>query len=66
MSEFVNDYKSLLAAEFVLGTLDASERSRANDLLGREQPFDEMVSLWERRLGELHLMVEPVEPNPDI
>ncbi|HEY7301338.1 MAG TPA: hypothetical protein VH684_25895 [Xanthobacteraceae bacterium] len=66
MSEIVDADQSLLAAEFVLGTLDADERSRANELLRRDQPFGELVSLWERRLGELHLMVEPVEPSPEI
>ena len=25
-----------------------------------------MVRIWERRLGELHLMVEPVEPDPQV
>jgi hypothetical protein len=66
MSEILSDDRGLLAAEFVLGTLDAGDRARANELLGRDQPFAELVSLWERRLGELHLMVEPVEPNPGI
>jgi hypothetical protein len=66
MSGIVDEDKGLLAAEFVLGTLDPDERARANELLGRDQPFVESVSLWERRLGELHLMVEPVEPNPEI
>jgi hypothetical protein len=65
MSGIVNEDQGLLAAEFVLGTLDADERARAHELLGRDQPFAELVSLWERRLGELHLMVEPVEPNLD-
>jgi hypothetical protein len=66
MSEIVDEDDSLLAGEFVLGTLAADERARANELLGRDQRFAEVVTSWERRLGELHLMVEPVEPHPDI
>ena len=48
------------AAEFVLGTLDADERRAANQLLASDEGFTDRVRLWERRLGELHLMVEPV------
>jgi hypothetical protein len=54
------------AAEFVLGTLDADERRAANQLLASDEGFADRVRLWERRLGELHLMVEPVEPASDI
>jgi hypothetical protein len=55
-----------LAAEYVLGTLDFDERAAALDLLSKDQGFAAKVKTWERRLGELHLMVEPVEPEPDI
>jgi hypothetical protein len=55
-----------LAAEYVLGTLDADERSAAKSLLAEDEGFAGKVKVWERRLGELHLMVEPVEPEPDI
>lgn len=55
-----------MAAEFVLGTLDSAERSRANKLLESDPHFRGMVRVWERRLGELHLMVEPVDPPPAI
>jgi hypothetical protein len=54
------------AAEFVLGTLDADERRAAQSLLATDESFCDRVRLWERRLGELHLMVEPVEPASDI
>jgi anti-sigma-K factor RskA len=50
-----------LAAEFVLGTLDSDERARANERLNSDDQFRDLVRAWERRLGELHLMVEPVE-----
>jgi len=55
-----------LAAEYVLGTLDSSERAEARDLLSTSEAFVAKVKLWERRLGELHLMVEPVEPDDRI
>src|SRR5258705_1512952 len=55
-----------LAAEYVLGTLDSDERSAAKSLLTLDEGFAGKVKVWERRLGELHLMVEPVEPEPDI
>jgi hypothetical protein len=55
-----------VAAEFVLGTLDSGERAHANALLESDPHFRGMVGVWERRLGELHLMVEPVDPPPPI
>jgi hypothetical protein len=53
-----------LAAEYVLGTLDSDEREQARSLLSTDETFATNVKLWERRFGELHLMVEPVEPDP--
>ncbi|MGA7490813.1 MAG: hypothetical protein WBW74_28155, partial [Xanthobacteraceae bacterium] len=64
MSEL--DHADALAAEYVLGTLDADERAQARALLARDGGFAAKVQSWERRLGELHLMVEPVEPDPAI
>jgi anti-sigma-K factor RskA len=61
----IEDDRNLLAGEYVLGTLDADEITRVNDLLDRDPQFRQLVSAWERRLGELHLMVEPVEPSPE-
>ena len=60
------DQTDTLAAEYVLGTLDSDERAQARALLGADQGFAAKVELWERRLGELHLMVEPVEPDAKI
>jgi hypothetical protein len=60
------DQTDTLAAEYVLGTLDSAERAQARALLGADQGFAAKVELWERRLGELHLMVEPVEPDAKI
>jgi anti-sigma-K factor RskA len=55
-----------LAAEYVLGTLDGPERAQAQAVLGVDEAFAAKVRIWERRLGELHLMVEPVEPDGEI
>jgi hypothetical protein len=66
MSEAVTDDTDALAAEYVLGTLDSEERSQAQALLGADEGFVAKVKVWERRLGELHLMVEPVEPDGKI
>jgi anti-sigma-K factor RskA len=63
MSEL--DQNDALAAEYVLGTLDSHERALARTLL-TDEAFAAKVRRWERRLGELHLMVEPVEPDAKI
>jgi hypothetical protein len=67
MSNFlIDDDTNLLAAEFVLGTLDSEERANAQSLLRIDHRFIAMVKIWERRLSELHLMVEPVEPGAEV
>jgi hypothetical protein len=64
MSGIVNETDlSALAAEYVIGTLDPDERASANAQLEIDEGFRALVRGWERRLGELHLMVEPVEPD---
>jgi hypothetical protein len=64
MSEL--DHTDALAAEYVLGTLDFEERAQARTLRDADEAFAAKVELWERRFGELHLMVEPVEPDSKI
>src|SRR5579863_5812954 len=54
-----------LAAEYVLGTLSAEEREHAEALLSFDPGFEAAVRQWERRLGELNVMVEAVEPPPE-
>ena len=54
-----------LAAEYVLGTLSAEEREQAEALRSFDPGFDAAVRQWERRLGELNVMVEAVEPPPE-
>ena len=61
-----DDDRDALAAEYVLGTLSLEERGQAEALLARDAGFAETVRLWEHRLGELNVMVEAVEPPPDL
>ncbi|MFD2181882.1 anti-sigma factor domain-containing protein [Rhodoplanes azumiensis] len=57
-----DDDRAGLAAEYVLGTLDADERDEADALIARDPAFAAQVAAWERRLGELDTMVDPVTP----
>jgi anti-sigma-K factor RskA len=61
-----DDDRDALAAEYVLGTLSADEREQAEALLAIDPGFAEIVRVWERRLGELNVMVEAVEPPAEI
>lgn len=61
-----NDDLNALAAEYVLGTLDYEERKGATSLQEVDHAFRGLVRIWERRFGELHLMVEPVEPDAKV
>jgi anti-sigma-K factor RskA len=60
------DNNQSLAAEYVLGTLGAEERAQAQSLIETDAAFAAEVKYWERRLGELHIMVEPVEPPNEV
>jgi anti-sigma-K factor RskA len=51
-----------IAAEYALGTLDADERAQADAMLLVDPDFAAEVARWERRLGELNVLVAPVEP----
>jgi anti-sigma-K factor RskA len=61
-----NEDQEALAGEYALGTLDAEERAQAERLIADDAEFAARVGFWERRLGELHVMVDPVEPPPTI
>jgi anti-sigma-K factor RskA len=61
-----DEAQDALAAEYVLGTLSGDEREHAEALLAIDPGFADSVRLWERRLGELNVMVEAVEPPPAV
>lgn len=56
----------VLAAEYVLGTLDAEERAQADTMMSVDAGFRAMVERWESKLGELNAMVGSVEPPPGL
>jgi anti-sigma-K factor RskA len=58
--------KEVLAAEYVLGTLGFAERVQAQQMIASDPAFAALVRDWERRLGELNVLVTPVEPPPAI
>jgi anti-sigma-K factor RskA len=49
-----------LAAEYVLGVLDAGQRRAAEQRLARDPAFAREVAFWEERLGGLATEVRPV------
>jgi anti-sigma-K factor RskA len=51
-----------MAAEYVLGTLDADERAQAQLMISVDAGFAATVRAWERRMGELGAMVDSKEP----
>lgn len=55
-----------LAAEYVLGTLDADERALVETMMIVDQGLNELVEAWDRKLAPLHQMVSPVEPPADL
>ena len=48
--------EDMLAAEYVLGTLDPAEREDARMRIASDFSFAALVRNWERRLGELHVL----------
>jgi anti-sigma-K factor RskA len=58
----MDDDRDGLASEYVLGTLDTDERAQAEALMLVDAGFAESVRRWERRLGELNVLVSAVEP----
>jgi anti-sigma-K factor RskA len=53
--------REVLAAEYVLGTLDDDERVQAQALTILDPDFAVTIKAWERRLGELSVMVASAE-----
>ncbi|MFG1183519.1 hypothetical protein [Xanthobacter aminoxidans] len=60
------DADRILAAEYVLGTLDNEDRRRVRARCAAEPQFAALVRLWERRLAPLHELAVPVIPSPEI
>jgi len=60
----MNDREDIdgLAAEYVLGTLDAAERAEVAARRQREDDLDMAIGAWERRLAPLAEAVPPVRP----
>ncbi len=58
--------EDMLAAEYVLGTLDAAEREDAQARIASDFSFAAMVHHWERWLGELHALTGDAEPPPAV
>lgn len=55
-----------LAAEYVLGVLDAGKRREAERLLQQDPAFAAEVTFWEERLGGLANEVAPVTPPAQV
>ena len=55
-----------LAAEYVLGTLDAGERASVAARRVREPQLNAAILAWERRLAPLNDLVRPIEPPPPL
>ena len=62
----IDQDKDVLAAEYVLGTLSPDERAEAQAMIAVDTAFADVMRGWERRLGELSAMVDPVEPPSDM
>jgi anti-sigma-K factor RskA len=56
----------VLAAEYVLGTLDANERAQVDTMMTVDKEFAELVDAWSRKLDVLNQMVGLVEPGPEV
>ncbi len=56
----------VLAAEYVLGTLDADERAQVDTMMSVDKDFVALVDLWSRKLDVLNQMVGLVEPRPEV
>lgn len=58
--------RDLLAAEYVLGSLEGDERAEAERLLAGDPSFARAVAEWERRLTPLTAHAEAVTPPSDL
>ena len=61
----MSEESDVAAAEYVLGTLDAAERSAFAARLLHDADARRAVAEWERRFAGLEEMLQPVQPSPD-
>lgn len=66
MTQPVPDEEQLLYAEYALGVLEASERTRVEQAMQRDPRVAASVATWEIRLAPLNDDVTPVDPPPHI
>jgi anti-sigma-K factor RskA len=58
--------RDLLAAEYVLGSLEGEERGEADSLLMTDPSFARSVAAWQQRLTPLAAYAAPVAPPADL
>ena len=61
MTEEMNPLEAL-AADYVLGTLDAAERQRVQGQLAHDPELARLVAEWENRLAPIAQAIPPVQP----
>jgi anti-sigma-K factor RskA len=54
--------RDLLAAEYVLGVLDAAEAKRVEQMVADDPGFARAMRAWEERLAPLSTLADPIEP----
>jgi anti-sigma-K factor RskA len=57
---------ALIAAEYVLGVLDAAERRAVLARIAREPALRAEVEYWEQRLGGLAAEIKSIDPPPHV
>ncbi|WP_432698361.1 anti-sigma factor [Marinobacterium sp. YM272] len=60
------DDLDMLAAEFVLGTLEADERDTVVQRRRREPELEQLIQYWEQRLAPLGNEIGDIKPSPDL
>jgi len=55
-----------LAAEYVLGTLNADERAQVEAMMSVDADFKAVVDAWDQKFAVLNLMVGSVEPRAEV
>ena len=62
----IADDPDLIAGEYVLGTLEAGERTAAEEFAAKDPGFAAAVIAWERRFAPLNDLIVVVEPPIDV